>query len=296
MDLDLLRALDALAQHGTMTAAARALHISQPTLHGQLARLADSLGVALYRRAGRGIELTADGVRTLAFARDVEQRLGSLRTELAGSAVHQPVVLAAGQGAFLHLLGPAVRTFHTRGIAPLRLLTRTGPEAIEAVRRGDAHLAVAAGATEPDELAGDVLARVGAAVLVPRRHRLARKRAVRLRDLEGERLIVPPPGAPHREALERALTARGVHWESAVEAQGWELFAHFARLGLGIAVVNDFVRAPAGLYARPLRELTPVTYRLLRRRGAKLSPAAEALRGCVLAEVRGSGSRLAVGE
>ena len=284
MDLDLLRALDALAQHGTMTAAAAALHVSQPTLHGQLARLSGSLGVALYRRAGRGIELTPDGVRALAFARDVEQRLTALRNELGGSAEKQPVILAAGHGAFLHLLGPALRAFHARGSAPLRLLTRTGAEAIDALRRGEAHLAVAAGPTEPDDLASDVLSRVGAAVLVPRRHPLARKRSVRLRDLHGERLIVPPPGAPHREALARALEAQGVHWESAVEAQGWELFAHFARLGLGLAVVNDFVRAPPGLYARPLRELTPVTYRLLRRRGSALSEAAESLRVLLTAQ------------
>ena len=68
---------------------------------------------------------------------------------------------------------------------------------------------------------------------MPRRHPLARKRAVRLRDLHGKRLIVPPPGAPFREALARALEAQSVAWESAVEAQGSELFAHFARLGPG---------------------------------------------------------------
>lgn len=283
MDLDLLRAFRTFAELGSLTAAARALHVSGPTLHGQIARLADTLGVALYRRSGRGVQLTAEGVRVLAFARETERRVLDLGADLRGSTDREPVILAAGQGAFLHLLGPAIRRFHESRAAPLRLLTRAGPEAIETVRRGEAHLAVVAVGAVPDGLLSDVVARIGARVLVPRRHRLARKRTIRLRDLEGERLIVPPPGAPHREMLSRALDAKGVKWELAVETQGWELFAHFTRLGLGLAIVNAFSRTPPGVHARPLAELPTITYRLLRRTGSPLAPAAESLRSIVLA-------------
>jgi DNA-binding transcriptional LysR family regulator len=281
MDLSLLRAFAAFAEHGSLTSAARALHVSQPTLHGQLARLAEELGAPLYRRVGRGVEITPEGVRVLAFARETERRVADLRAELSGQGEREPVVLAAGQGAFLHLLGPAIRRFHASGAAPLRLLTRAGGDAVEAVRRGDAHLAVVAVPHVPDGLTSDVVAKIGARVLLPRRHPLARKRSLRLHDLDGERLIVPPPGAPHRETIARALEAAGVTWQLAVEAQGWDLFAHFTRLGLGIAIVNAFPHAPAGVYARPLRDLPSVTYRLLRR-PQPLSPAAQALRELVL--------------
>jgi DNA-binding transcriptional LysR family regulator len=275
MDLSLLRALSALADHGSMTAAARALHVSQPTLHGQLARLSEALGVRLYRRSGRGLVLTDHGTRALAFARETDERLLELRVDLGQAAARRPVVLAAGQGAFLHLLTPAIRTFCAKG-GLLRLLTRSGPEAIDAVRRGDAHLAVAATTSPPEGLESAVIARVGHSVLVPRRHRLARKRSVALADLEGERLIVPPFGAPHREAIARALEAEGVRWDVAVEAHGWDLFAHFARLGLGIAIVNSFVRPPPGVHTRPLRGLEPVTYRVVSR--GRLSGPADELR------------------
>lgn len=284
MDLDLRRALIGLGEHGSMTAAAAALHLSQPALHGQLARLAEQVGAPLYRRCGRGIELTPEGIQALACARSIEERWQALRNDLAGGGPPAPVVLAAGQGAFLHLIGPALRAFHARSIAPLRLLTRAGPQAIDALRRGEVHLAVAATPQVPEGTAGDVLARVGAAALVPRRHPLARKRTLRLRDLDGERLIVPPPGAPHREALARALEAEGIRWEPAVEAQGWELAARFARMGLGIAVVNAFVRAEPGVHARPLHGLAAVTYRVLRRDGEALAPGPRALRDALLTE------------
>src|SRR5688500_18829145 len=104
MDLDLRRALIALGEHASMTAAAEALHLSQPALHGQIARLAEQVGAPLYRRAGRGIELTPEGVRALACARSMEDRWQALRDDVAGRGVPAPVVLAAGQGAFLHLI------------------------------------------------------------------------------------------------------------------------------------------------------------------------------------------------
>jgi DNA-binding transcriptional LysR family regulator len=286
VDLDLLRAFVTFAELGSLTAAARALHVSQPTLHGQLARLAATLRVPLYRRVGRGVQLTPEGARVLAFARETERRVGDLGAELRGATDRQPVILAAGQGGFLHLLGPAIRRFHESSSAPLRLLTRTGPEAIEALRHGETHLAVAAVGTVPDGVASDLLARIGARLLVPRRHPLARKRTIRLSDLEGERLIVPPPGAPHREVLSRALEAKGVKWELAVETQGWELFAHFVRLGLGLAVVNAFSRTPPGVYSRPMTELPSVTYRLLRRASSRLPAAAESLRAMILSTAR----------
>jgi hypothetical protein len=51
----------------------------------------------------------------------------------------------------------------------------------------------------------------------------------------------------------------------------------FAELGLGVAIINASCELPSGVVARPIPELGTVTYRLLRRRGARLSPGAEQL-------------------
>lgn len=57
----------------------------------------------------------------------------------------------------------------------------------------------------------------------------------------------------------------------------------FAEMGLGVAIVNGICHLPRGVVARPLAELGSVTYRLLRRRNAKLRPEAEALATRILA-------------
>src|ERR1700722_7647778 len=70
LKLEWLEAFAAFAEHRSFTRAAAALHLSQPALHVQVKKLAQALGVALYRREGQRLVLTADGRRVAAFGRE----------------------------------------------------------------------------------------------------------------------------------------------------------------------------------------------------------------------------------
>jgi DNA-binding transcriptional LysR family regulator len=59
LEADALRAFAVFAEHRNLTAAAAALHISQPSLHAKIGKLAAALGTDLYQRDGRGLRLTA---------------------------------------------------------------------------------------------------------------------------------------------------------------------------------------------------------------------------------------------
>jgi hypothetical protein len=142
-----------------------------------------------------------------------------------------------------------------------------------AVRTGRAHLGVSTLDVLPDDLISLPIATYPQVLLVPEQHRLARKRAVRLADLTGSELVVPPPARPHRVALERALTAAGVDWTAAVEAEGWPLTVHFAALGVGLAGVYGCVQPTAGLVARRITDLPPITFHAVHRTGALDAPA-----------------------
>ena len=282
LHLDWLEAFTVFAEHLSFTGAARALHLSQPALHVQIGKLGAELGVPLYVRRGQRLELTADGRRVLLFAREMGERERAFRDVLRAGESLQPVALAAGEGSFLYLLGPAIRAFTASARAPLRLLTRDRDATLAAVRSGEAHLGVAPVDGAPQGLTIDPLTEVAQVLAMPAAHPLARRRSIKLRDLEGARLIVPPPGRPHREAITAALLAAGVTWEPAVEASGWEPMLHFVALGVGIAIVNACCRLPRGLCARPLPELPRRTYSVVRRRDAALEGAIAELRQVVL--------------
>jgi DNA-binding transcriptional LysR family regulator len=281
-----LEAFIAFAEHRNFTRAARALHLSQPALYAQVHKLSASLGAPLYRRQGRLLELTADGERVLAFARESRERTASFVESLrggGGGGAARPLVLAAGEGSYLYLLGGALRAFLRAGSAPLRLLTADRDGTLRALARGEAHLGVAAVDAPPDDLAAEPLCEVPPAVVLPPRHPLAHRRSLALADLEGSALVVPPVGRPHRASLEAALRAAGVSWRVAVEAGGWELMIHFVRLGFGVAVVNGFCRVPAPLTRKPLRGLAGVRYAVLHRREGAPHAAAPRLKALVLA-------------
>lgn len=284
MNYDWLFAFVVFAEHRSFTHAARRLHLSQPALHVQIRKLAEAVGRPLYRREGRALLLTPEGQRLAAFGREVQERGRSVLEELRGQAPSGPVVLASGQGAFLYLLGPAIRRF-PKDRWPLRLVAMPGPEAIAAVRDARAHLCVVAGDPPPAELAATRLCSVGQRVVLPRSHRLARRRTLRPADLAGEPLVVAPEGSPHRAMLQQLLRSAGCEPLVAVEATGWELALQFARYGVGLAVVNDFCPPPSGMIGLPLQGAPQITYHALTRAGFT-SPGTEALRKLIAETVR----------
>ena len=283
ISIEWLGAFAKFAETMNFTRAAQALHISQPALHVQVRKLGEALGVRLYVRQGRTLELTAQGRRVLAFAREEQERMAEFVAELDPGARDTTVVLAAGEGTLLNLLAGALRVFRREKRWQLRILTRDRDQAIAAVQLGEAHLAVTVADDIPKDVVTRKVATVGAAVVLPRDHRLASRRSLSIKDLRDEPLIAPSPGRPLRAALASAWASAGMTWSPAVEANGWELMMRLAELGMGLAIVNDFCTPPRGTVMRKLAGLPAVNYQLLRARGRRPNPGMIALEEAILA-------------
>lgn len=274
MKLEWLEAFVVFAERLSFTRAARDLHISQPALHVQIARLADALGAPLYRRDGRALALTPQGLDTLRLAREIRDRTHELTDVVRTGGSARPVVLAAGEGAYLYLLGEAISRFTLRADAPLRLLTRNAEGTIAALAAGEAHLGVAGLHGPPTGIDAEPLFEAPLVLALPAGHPLARRRRIALADLDGTRLVVPPDGRPLRSIVSAALLSAGVRWDVAVEAVGWPLTLHFVQLGVGLAIVNAICRLPPHVISRPIPELPSTHYWLL---GKPRTPATEEL-------------------
>ncbi|WP_405071769.1 LysR family transcriptional regulator [Kribbella sp. NBC_01510] len=83
LDLVRLRVLAAVAAHGSVTAAAEALHYTQPTVSHHLARLEAATGAKLVQRVGRGIRLTPEGEVLARRAAEIVGRVDAADAELA---------------------------------------------------------------------------------------------------------------------------------------------------------------------------------------------------------------------
>lgn len=138
---DAVQAFGVFAEHQNFTAAAAALHLSQPSLHAKIGKLQAGLGIALYERNGRGLRLTAAGERLAAFARDAARQADDLLADLRSGPA--PVTVAAGRGTFRWVIGDGLRGLARSG-RPLRVLTTDRDAAIAAVGSGQVDLAVIA--------------------------------------------------------------------------------------------------------------------------------------------------------
>ncbi|MFO7561179.1 MAG: LysR family transcriptional regulator [Enhygromyxa sp.] len=271
-DFQQLEAFAVFAEHLNLTRAARELGLSQPALHTRLRRLAELIGAPLYRREGRGLALTEAGVRTLRFAREIRARLADFAEQQRAEQERAPICLAAGEGALLYLLGPALRRFARKH--PLRVLVRDAEGTLEAIAAGLVHLGVAAFDQPPSEFESELVAEVGFGLAVPHDDPLVGRARVSWADLRGRAMIVPPAGRPHRQALDARLPE---DVELAVEISGWPLTLQLVALGVGVAIVNDSCRPPRGVTMLRFEGLGTRRYYVLRDRRRELDGRARAL-------------------
>jgi molybdate transport repressor ModE-like protein len=145
LDVTRLRVLDAVARHGSVTAAARELHYSQPSVSHHLARLESETGAQLLQRAGRGIRLTQAGHLLADRAAEIIGRIDAAEAELSAH-----VGLAAGR---VRLAGfsSAIGSLVPQALAALvgrhpnlqvTLIDTHPPEALELLRAGRIDVAI----------------------------------------------------------------------------------------------------------------------------------------------------------
>src|SRR5436305_1781291 len=82
MEIRHLRSVVAIARHGSFTKAGEELHLAQSAVSQQVRRLEAELGITLFTRTSRNVELTPEGTVVLEYARRVLSEVDGLRDEL----------------------------------------------------------------------------------------------------------------------------------------------------------------------------------------------------------------------
>lgn len=177
MELEQLRQLQAVAEEGTISAAADALHLTQPALSRSIQRLERELGTELFRRTKNHVEFNEAGKLALAAAADLTARAKTLREDLAALSRKQRTVTVASAGP-----APSWR------LAELATQFMPGlildPELTANPERADADLRITLRPPGHQLMTEDLYANV------PADHRLAGRRHLRFKDLNGEPFLV----------------------------------------------------------------------------------------------------------
>ena len=139
LDVTRLRVLVAVARHGSVTAAARALNYAQPSVSHHLSRLEAETGALLTQRAGRGVRLTDAGRLLAERAEEILGRLDAAESELAAHVGLRAgrIRLAAFPSALSTLVPMAAARLEAENPGlDLRLAEAEPPEALRMLRAG----------------------------------------------------------------------------------------------------------------------------------------------------------------
>lgn len=260
MQFQQLQYFVAVAETRHFTRAADLVHVAQPSLSQQIKALERELGADLFLRARGNITLTDAGEALLPLARRILADAETARHEV-GELVQLRsgrVRLGATPSVCTGLLPDVLRAFHDR-YPGVRLLIEEGGshDLVRELARGALDLALVVlplPSPSPALTTVEVLREDLVVVSSPDAPAPGRGRAVRIPDLEGERLVMFRHGYDLRELTVAACRSAGFEPDFAVEGGEMDAVLGFVRAGLGVAVVPRMVatRAGRGLRVTPL--------------------------------------------
>ena len=272
MDVRQLSALVAIADHGTFSAAARALFTVQSNVSTHIARLERELGTTLVDRAQGG--LTDDGARVVERARRILREMDEIAADVAPvdgqvtGDVRIGILGTTARWLLPHLL-PALETRHPERAGDRLRGQHVGADPGPADRAGSARAIIHLPVDDP-ELTIEPLFAEDLAARRPRRAPARRpRRAAAGRGGRPTACCCRPPGSALRRVLDRAAGSVGVQLQAQAEIDGVRLLASLAVDGHGAAIVPA-TAVPHG--DRPLRRRARAGAAAARRRPRPPAP------------------------
>lgn len=267
IDARRLRVLREVAEHGTLAAAADALHLTPSAVSQQLAALEREVGQPVVERQGRGVRLTGAAEVLVGHANLVLAQLEAAAADVAAYAdgAVGTVRVAGFATALAELAAPAaaaLRVSHPR--LALVFEEQEAPDCFSALARGDADIAlsmVSRQAPAPDDprfhlrpLQADTLDAV-----LPAGHPLAAGEEVELAALAREPWVGPPDGTSCHDVTVTGCAAAGFAPDFVHRSLDFHTTMALVGAGLGVALVPRLAQAvvPAGAVVRPLRAPAP---------------------------------------
>ena len=228
------------ARRGNLTKAAQDLHITQPSVSYAVKQMEEELGLKLFHRLSKGVELTEEGRVLLKYVEQSFSLLDAAQRHLHDlkQLTEGEIRIGASDSLIKYLLLPQLNAFHSEhpGIR-IRLTPGKTPEIARKVKEGLIDLAIIRLPMEDPMLNVRKLAELEDCFVVGGAYRELAERTLTVRELAELPLLSHSPGSSTRIFVERWFAASGLAMNPDIELGSIDLLTEFARLGYGAAFV-----------------------------------------------------------
>ncbi|MEN4922443.1 LysR family transcriptional regulator [Achromobacter spanius] len=207
-----------VARCGSIAGAASAQHVAASAVSRQIAKLEDGLGIALFERQARGMELSEAGRQLAAYANAAALEADRITTEIRQRGVLGDVTirLACTEGFAHRFLPMCMADFkQVRPEARFHLHVERPEEVSRHILEGLSQIALRYTVAQDDRLKTELLTRAPVYAVMCRRHPLAARRAIDMRDLVDVPLSLGDHGTTVRQLFDAACANAGLHIEPA---------------------------------------------------------------------------------
>ncbi len=235
-----LRAFHAVASHGSFTRAAEALHVTQPTLSGQVKELEERYRIKLFTRFGRKVNLTELGERALAITGKMfryELEVEQLFLAAKGLSTGQLTVGADSP----YIITPLLAAYQAR-YPDLQLSIRHGnsSDLLQWLHSQRCDIAILANVPENQENLHILkLAPYQLVAFVNHEHPWASRKSVTLSEMISQRVIMREQGSHTRLTFEQAIKKAGLRLNDVMQINSREGVREAVAAGLGIGIVSE---------------------------------------------------------
>ncbi len=242
VNLELYRVFYTVAKCGSLTRAAEELYISQPAVSQAVKQLENQLGVPLFNRTHRGMELSRQGGKLI--FKQVEEALSILDkaenriAEMSNSPVGT-IRIGATDGIFSNILADKIVQFNALypGVR-IELITGTSPETVTQIKENKCDIGfINMPIEDKDVQFTSSVAHLSDVFVAGGKFSALKGKRISLSALQEYPLIMIEENTVARRALKSYLDTLGINLNADIEVENWDLMMKFARKGMGIGCV-----------------------------------------------------------
>lgn len=234
-----LKIFTAVADAGGMSAAAKLLHISQPTVSQAISELERNYGVRLFERLSQKIYLTKEGELMLSFSRHILDSFEQMEEAVSQAAKvpHLRVGCSVTVGTCLmnDILDEAEERMPE---CQIRVVVANSSDIEQAILNNEVDLGIVEGILKSPELVTTPVCEDELVLVCGRQYPLAEKELVTLDMLEGENYISRESGSTERNQLEKIFEDYGLHLKRPFCSTNTEAIKNAVICGRGIAIMS----------------------------------------------------------